>query len=43
MPISSQVRFLPGASSPAGRRLRVIGKRDDEADQAPVLVVEDVA
>jgi hypothetical protein len=29
---------------PLGHRaLRVIGKRDDDADQAPVLVVEDVA
>jgi hypothetical protein len=25
------------------RQLRVIGKRDDDADQPPVLIVEDVA
>ena len=25
------------------RTLRVVGKRDEDADQAPVLVVEDVA
>ena len=25
------------------RQLRVVGKRDDDADQPPVLVVEDVA
>ncbi len=25
------------------RALRVVGKRDDDADQSPVLVVEDVA
>jgi hypothetical protein len=29
---------------PLGRRsLRVVGRRDDDADQPPVLVVEDVA
>jgi hypothetical protein len=27
----------------AARSLRVVGKRDDDADQPPVLVVEDVA
>lgn len=33
----------PGDVIPLGRRtLRVIGKRDDHADQPPVLVVEDV-
>ena len=26
----------------AGRALRVVGKRDDDADAPPVLVVEDV-
>ena len=26
-----------------GRQLRVVGKRDDAADQPPVLVVEDTA
>ena len=26
-----------------GRTLRVVGKRDDDADQPPVLIVEDVA
>ena len=26
-----------------GRLLRVVGRRDDDADQPPVLVVEDVA
>ena len=25
-----------------GRTLRVIGRRDDDADQAPVLIVEDM-
>jgi hypothetical protein len=33
-----------GDCVPLGKRtLRVIGKRDDDADQAPILVVEDVA
>jgi hypothetical protein len=27
----------------AGRGLRVVGKRDDDADAPPVLVVEDMA
>jgi hypothetical protein len=35
-PDESQVYF-------GGRTLRVIGRRDDDADQAPVLVVEDIA
>ena len=33
----------PGARSTSARTLRVVGKRDDDADQAPVLVVEEVA
>jgi hypothetical protein len=32
-PVGSQIYFR-------GRTLRVIGKRDDDADQPPVLVVE---
>ena len=35
-PIGSQIYFR-------GRTLRVIGRRDDDADQAPVLIVEDTA
>ena len=32
----------PGDTIPLGKRtLRVIGKRDDDADQPPVLVVEE--
>jgi hypothetical protein len=34
----------PGDTIPLGQRtLRVVGVRDDDADQPPVLVVEDVA
>jgi hypothetical protein len=34
----------PGDTIPLGRRtLRVVGMRDDEADEVAVLVVEDVA
>jgi hypothetical protein len=34
----------PGETIHLGRRtLRVVGVRDDDADQPPVLVVEDVA
>jgi len=34
----------PGDTIPPGKRtLRVIGKRDQDADQPPVLVVEDTA
>jgi len=34
----------PGDTIPLGRRtLRVVGIRDDEADQPPVLVVEDAS
>ena len=34
----------PGDTIPLGRReLRVVGIRDDDADQPPVLVVEDAA
>ena len=34
--------WSPGDVIPLGNRaLRVIGKRDDDADQPPVLVVED--
>ena len=33
----------PGDTIPLGRRtLRVLGTRDDETDEPPVLVVEDV-
>ena len=35
-PVGSQIYFR-------GRTLRVIGWRDDDADQAPVLIVEDTA
>jgi hypothetical protein len=37
--------WLPGDTIPLGaqRTLRVVRVRDDDADQAPVLVVEDVA
>ena len=36
--------WKPGDSIYLGRRtLRVLGIRDDDADQPPVLVVEDVA
>jgi hypothetical protein len=28
---------------PGGRTLRVLGGREDDADQAPTLIVEDVA
>ena len=36
--------WVPGDTIPLGTRtLRVIGKRDDDADQAPVLIVEDMA
>jgi hypothetical protein len=32
----------PGDTIPLGKKtLRVIGKRDDDADQPPVLIVED--
>ena len=33
-PVGSQIYFR-------GRTLRVIGRRDDDADQPPVLVVEE--
>jgi hypothetical protein len=36
--------WLPGDTIPLGARaLRVVGVRDDDADQAPVLVVEELA
>jgi hypothetical protein len=36
--------WRPGDSICLGRRtLRVVGIRDDDADQPPVLVVEDIA
>jgi hypothetical protein len=43
--LSSAVpNWRPGDTIPLGRRsLRVIGIRDDDADQPPVLVVEDMA
>jgi hypothetical protein len=35
--------WSPGDVIPVGHRaLRVIGKRDDDADQPPVLIVEDM-
>jgi hypothetical protein len=43
--LSSAVpNWRPGDEIPLGRRsLHVVGVRDDDADQPPVLVVEDVA
>jgi hypothetical protein len=36
--------WQPGDTIPLGRRtLRVVGKRDDDADQPPVLVVEETS
>ena len=36
--------WRPGDTIPLGHRtLRVVGIRDDNADQPPVLIVEDVA
>ena len=35
-PVGSQIYFR-------GRTLRVIGRRDDDADQPPVLVVEETS
>lgn len=36
--------WRPGDTIPLGRRiLRVVAVRDDDADQAPVLVVEDLS
>jgi hypothetical protein len=36
--------WKPGDTIPLGKRtLRVVGKRDEDAEQPPVLVVEDVA
>jgi hypothetical protein len=41
---SAVPNWLPGDTIPLGHRTsRVVGLRDDDADQAPVLVVEDVA
>jgi hypothetical protein len=41
---SAVPNWRPGDTIPLGRRtLRVVHVRDDEADQPPVLVVEDVA
>jgi hypothetical protein len=42
---SAVPNWRPGDTIPLGRSrtLRVIGVRDDEADQPPVLVVEDAA
>jgi hypothetical protein len=40
---SAVPNWRPGDTIPLGRRtLRVVGIRDDDADQPPVLVVEDV-
>jgi hypothetical protein len=36
--------WRPGDTIPLGRRiLRLVGVRDDDANQAPVLVVEDLS
>ena len=42
---SSVLSWRPGDTIPlgAGRTLQVVRVRDDDADQAPVLVVEDLA
>jgi hypothetical protein len=42
---TTMTNWRPGDTIPisAGRSLRVIRIRDDDADQPPVLVVEDVA
>jgi hypothetical protein len=41
---SAVSNWRAGDTIPLGRRtLRVVGVRDDEADQPPALVVEDVA
>ena len=41
---SAESNGRPGDTIPLGRRmLRVVDRRDDDADQPPVLVVEDVA
>jgi hypothetical protein len=41
---SAAPNWAPGDTIPLGRRtLRVVGVRDDDADQPPVLVAEDVA
>lgn len=41
---SSELNWRQGDVVPLGRdrRLRVLGVRDDDADQPPVLVVEDL-
>ena len=43
--LSSAVpNWREGDTIPLGRRtLRVVGKRDDDADQAPVLIVEEAS
>ena len=41
---SAVPNWRPGETIPLGRwTLRVVGIRDDDAEQAPVLVVEDVS
>jgi hypothetical protein len=41
---SAVPNWRPGDTIPLGRRiLRVVAIRDDDADQAPVLVVEDLS
>jgi hypothetical protein len=41
---SAVLNWRPGDTIPlGGRSLRVLRVRDDDADQAPTLVVEDVA
>jgi hypothetical protein len=41
---SAAPNWRPGDTIPLGRRtLRVAGVRDDEADQPPALIVEEIA
>jgi hypothetical protein len=41
---SAAPNWRPGDTIPLGRRtLRVVGVRDDEADQPPALIVEEIA
>jgi hypothetical protein len=41
---SAVPNWRPGDTIPLGRRtLRVVGIQDDDADQPPVLIVEDVS
>jgi hypothetical protein len=42
-PADAQRRWGVGRIHARGKTLQVIGRRDDDADASPVLVVEDVA